>query len=223
MHTLRRLVIVALPPLILAALGASHPHSLENSTADYWRTLHVLLLPVFPLLGIAPWLVARRLGPWAATVAAALGYLYAVCYTALDVLAGIGAGSLQRAGFADAKRVLYDIANALALPGVLAYLAAAVLVSLLVVWRSFRSGARMGAPAASASTSRALALTLALTGALLTVAGAYSFLDSHVYPPRGVLTMFALAVGWSLLLIASGREVPARDGGRLSGGGTAAP
>jgi hypothetical protein len=34
---------------------------------------------------------------------------------------------------------------------------------------------------------------------VLVIAASVSFLNSHVYWPRGVLTMYALAVGWGLL------------------------
>ena len=37
-------------PLILAAVGTVHPHHLTVATARHWTVLHVVLLPVFPLL-----------------------------------------------------------------------------------------------------------------------------------------------------------------------------
>lgn len=39
----------------------------------------------------------------------------------------------------------------------------------------------------------------AWVGAVLTVAAAVSFLDSHIYWPRGVVTMVVLALGFLLL------------------------
>jgi hypothetical protein len=89
------LTVLTGPPLVLAGAGLAHPMHLTADTAGRWRDLHVLLLPIFPLLGLGPWLVIRRENPVLGTVAAILGYGYAVFYTALDVLAGIGAGSLE--------------------------------------------------------------------------------------------------------------------------------
>jgi hypothetical protein len=177
-----RLAVVAGPPLLLAVLGLTHPITLTVDTASDWRDLHVLLLPIFPLLGLAPWLVARQEGPAWGWVAAVLGYVYAAFYTALDVLAGIGAGSLQQAGLQGGPSVLFTQADDLVRYGVWAYLAAAVLASGLVIRRAGWAG---------------------LPGAVLVIGGAWSFLDSHIFWPRGVLTMLALALGWAALTLAA--------------------
>jgi len=42
------------PGLALSVLGAFHPAQLTPATAAAWWQLHVVLLPVFPLLGAAP-------------------------------------------------------------------------------------------------------------------------------------------------------------------------
>lgn len=184
MHRHRTLLLLAVagPPLLLAGLGLAHPAHLTARTADAWKDLHVVLLPVFPLLALAPWLLTRgehRAVRWAAI---GLGYAYAVLYTALDVLAGIGAGVLQQAGAVDQKRFLFAEGNDLADFGVWAYLLAASLAAAVALRRS-----RLAA----------------LPGAVLVVAGAVSFLDSHVYWPRGGLTMVVLAVGWAALAVAA--------------------
>ena len=184
MHRHRTLLLLAVagPPLLLAGLGLAHPAHLTGGTADAWKDLHVVLLPVFPLLALAPWLLTRgehRAVRWAAI---GLGYAYAVLYTALDVLAGIGAGVLQQAGAVDQKRFLFAEGNDLADFGVWAYLLAASLAAAVALRRS-----RLAA----------------LPGAVLVVAGAVSFLDSHVYWPRGGLTMVVLAVGWAALAVAA--------------------
>nr|BFE82415.1 hypothetical protein GCM10020093_050160 [Planobispora longispora] len=50
--------------------------------------MHLLLLPVFPLLAGSLLFLLRGLeGPWV-TVARAGSYLYAIFYTALDAIAG---------------------------------------------------------------------------------------------------------------------------------------
>ena len=174
------LLLVGGPPLLLAALGLAHPAHLTASTADTWKNLHIVLLPVFPLLALAPWLLTRgehRAVRWSAI---ALGYTFAALYTALDVLAGIGAGALQQAGAVDQKRFLYAEGNALADYGVWAYLLATVLTAAVAL-RSARLAA--------------------LPGAILVVAGAIAFLDSHIYWPRGGLTMVVLAIGWTALAL----------------------
>ena len=98
------------------------------------------------------------------------------------MLAGIGAGALQQAGAVDQKRFLYAEGNDLAEYGVYAYLLAAVLAAVVALRR-----ARLAA----------------LPGAVLVIAGAVSFLQSHVYWPRGGLTMVVLAIGWAALAIAA--------------------
>lgn len=177
---LLRLGAVVVPPLVLAAAGLAHPMTLTDDTASMWRGMHLALLPVFPLLGFAPWLVVRRDQPALAPVAAVLGYVYAVFYTALDVLAGIGAGALWQAGATAQAPVLFRNGNDLAWYGVWAFLAATVLAVVVALRRHGRA---------------------ALPGALVVLGAAVSFLDSHIYWPRGVLTMLALAVGWAALTV----------------------
>ena len=175
---------VVLPPVALAAAGLPHPQDLTASDALVWRNIHLVALWLFPLLALAPWLVLRERHPRLAVVAAVLGYLFACGYTALDVLAGIGAGGLALAGL-PGEGVLFSLGRALALPAVIAYLAATVLAALAAV-----------------ATRR----PIAVLGALLVVAGAVSFLTSHIYPPRGVITMLVLAAGWAILVVARPRE-----------------
>jgi hypothetical protein len=98
----------------------------------------------------------------------------------LDVLAGIGAGGVKAGtGDEEAIRTLFHLGNALATVGVYAYLAATLVAAAGVLPR-----ARLPA----------------LPGALLVVGGAISFLDSHIYWPRGVLTMIFIGLGWAALI-----------------------
>lgn len=161
------------------------------------------LLPVFPLLGLAPWLVARHAGRALSWLTALLGYTYAVFYTALDVLAGIGTGAVRdRVGDTPAIAVLFVQANDLATVGVWSLLVATVTAAVVAL--------RRGGAAA-------------LPGAALVIAGATVFLDSHIYWPRGGLAMLALAAGWALIAWATRFGRPARPGrGGLSRGGVAA-
>jgi len=183
------LVIAGLPGLLLALIGLSHPMYLTDDTAMGWRTLHIVTLPLFPLLGVAPWWLAREHSRLLGMVCAVLGYAFAAGYTALDVLAGIGAGGLQLDNGGFGKQVLYDLADALALPGCVALLVASALAA--------------GPVLVTASSARARAL--AAVGALLVVLSAFSFLTSHIYWPRGGLTMLGFAAGWTLLVLVDRR------------------
>lgn len=130
-----------------------------------WLELHVGLLPVFPLLAIAPWLIARRENRRLGWIVAGFGFIYAVFYGALDAVAGIGAGTLQLGGVAGTD-LLFRQGNTLAAIGVIAYLMATLLAAGAVLWR------------------RRLA---AVPAALITLGAARSFLDSHIYWPVGGL------------------------------------
>ncbi|MDQ3592055.1 MAG: hypothetical protein M3386_04030 [Actinomycetota bacterium] len=174
----RSLVLaVALPGLLIGTIGIFHPAHLTDSSAQQWLDLHVVLLPLFPLMALGPWLLARQAGAVAGWAALVLGYVFAMFYTGLDLVAGAAAGALTLAGSAGVN-TMYGLGNDLAEVGVWAHLAAAVFVSGLV-------GARAGARA--------------LPGMLLVIAASVSFLDSHIYWPGGVVTMYALALGWAAL------------------------
>ena len=82
-----RVLLAALPALAAALLGLAHPVFLTADTADRWSLAHLLLLPVFPLVGLAlVWLLRGDRSPlaWAARLAA---YAWAVLYGALDAIA----------------------------------------------------------------------------------------------------------------------------------------
>jgi uncharacterized membrane protein YczE len=188
-----RVAIVAVPPLILAAAGVTHPMQLTPQTAAYWRDMHIWLLGVFPLLALSPWLLLRPESAPLRWAAALLGYVYAAGYTGLDVLAGIGAGAVEeRTGDHDSTDALFHYAGDLATVGVYAFLAATALAVVVLVRRA---GLAAG------------------PGGVLVVGAAYSFIDSHILWPRGVVTMLALAVGWTALLWAADRR-PAPDAGQ---------
>jgi hypothetical protein len=181
------LVATAVPPLLLAALGSTHPTMLTPASAPWWRDLHVIGLVLFPLLVLGPWVVVRARSSVVEAAVVVLGLVYGCCYTALDVLAGIGAGQETVViGPGPWVPTLFGIADRLALPGVYAYLAMAVIggVTAMIVARG------LAARAAAA------------VGTVLVVGGAWSFLTSHIYPPVGVATMVVLAVGWTTLAVA---------------------
>ncbi|MDT5013864.1 MAG: hypothetical protein QOD39_24, partial [Mycobacterium sp.] len=75
-----------LPPVLIGLIGITHPAHLTFGASGYWRNLHVVLLPLFPLLALGPWLATRAIDRTYAWVALVLGFVYACFYTALDVL-----------------------------------------------------------------------------------------------------------------------------------------
>jgi hypothetical protein len=87
---------------------------------------------------------------------------------------------------------LFGIADQVVLPGVYAYLAASVLVTVVLLL-----------------TVDGAARAVVIVGGALAVGGAAVFLTSHIYWPVGVATMLALAVGWGLLVLPG--PAPARS------------
>lgn len=176
---------IAAAPVVLAGLGLTHPVDLNPATASYWRTLHLLLLPIFPLLGVNLWWLLTAAPGAVAFLARTLALVYIAFYTALDVLAGVAAGLVvERAsstGAGDLSEVtgwLFTQANALAVVGVVAFLLACGLTGAVLVRRCGQG---------------------ALGGALLLIAGAAVFTRSHVYFPDGVAAMLVMAVGFAWL------------------------
>lgn len=170
---------VALPPLVLASAGLTHPMDLTPATAHHWWFLHVLLLPVFPLLGVVICVLLRGEGgvlAWTARIAA---FGYAVYYTGLDTLAGIAAGVAVDTDPGDpATARLLQIGNQLAVPGEWCYLIA-VLLTAAVLTR--RGGRRV------------------LPGAVILVVATIPFLFGHIYWPVGVFAMLGTAIGAAAL------------------------
>jgi hypothetical protein len=190
--TLRRLglyVAVALPPLVLAAIGVTHPQHLTMASALYWRNLHIVTLPIFPLLGFSPWLIVRfrhNLAlSWAAGI---LGFVFAVFYTGLDVLAGIGAGGLKLDSMGMATTTVFGLGNSLGAIGAIALICAALLAGVVSIvsagWR-------------------------AIPGALLVLVGSIFLWRDHIYFPIGVLGQLFLALGWVALVAALRRSLNA--------------
>ena len=186
-------LLVALPALIIAAAGLAHPVFLTPDTAERWQLAHLILLPAFPLLAVSIVALLRgERGPaaWGARV---LAFAYAVLYGALDAIAGIGAphqvlGAADRGDPAPPIGDLYEIGDRLGALGVYAFAAAGALTAL-VLFLSSRS-------------------PLALVGGVVVVAASYPFLQHHVFPPRGVLALVAIAVGLALLEVSRGRRTP---------------
>lgn len=177
-------LLVALPALGVAAAGLAHPVFLTPDTAERWRLAHLVLLPLFPLVGAMVWVVLRgERGPaaWGARLLAAA---YAVLYSALDSIAGIGAPqqvirSAERGDPDPPIGDLFEIGDAIGALGVYSLGAAGLLAGLVLFLRT-RS-------------------PLAPIGAVVLAAACYPFLTDHVFPPRGVLALVGVAIGLALL------------------------
>ncbi|HEV2780057.1 MAG TPA: hypothetical protein VGX25_11750 [Actinophytocola sp.] len=183
---------MALPGLALAGFGVAHPSGLDAATAQWWATLHVLLLPVFPLLAAALWILLAPAPPVLRRPGRLAAFGFATFYTGLDAVAGIAAGTVVRAerGPTPALGEVFAIGDTLGTIGAWSFLAAGL---ILVAATARHAGWR------------------ALPGALLLLPAAVSFLDSHIFWPRGVLTMIAIAAGLVLLSLAGSRR-PSRSG-----------
>lgn len=179
------LLAVTVPAIVLAGLGLTHPHHLDSTTAGWWTDLHVVLIPIFPLLGVAYWVLLRgRTGvlAWIARIAA---FCYIGFYGALDALAGIGTGTVMlRSGARGADERpeiewLFNAGNQLGRIGSWSLLIAAVLTSIVLLLE--RRDATV------------------IAGGIVLVLAGISFLNAHIYWPHGVLTMLAMALGFGLL------------------------
>lgn len=186
-------VLVAMPGVLLGVAGLAHPVFLTPETAERWRLVHLVLLPVFPLLGASVWLLLLgERGPlaWGAR---GLAFAYAVLYGALDSIAGIGAShQVQRTAARGEDRPpvedLFAIGDLLGRLGVAA-LALAVLLTAVVL---LRRGAGPLAPA----------------GAAVALAGTWLLDRHHVFPLRGVAGVLLVAVGLGLMAAVAHRRVP---------------
>lgn len=189
------LVLVMLGPVLLALAGLVHPSGLSAATASRWVWLHIVLLPVFPLLALG-YVVLLRQRPRTGTarvarmVAWICAAVYAAAYTGLDAVAGIAAGTVagQPGDPTELRRLvlaLYKTGDGLGTVGVCAFLATTLAAALSL---GSRHGIRV------------------LPGTVVLLAAGWSFLDSHIFSPRGVQTMLAMAVGFALLTWATVRR-----------------
>ncbi len=177
-------LLVALPGLLIAAVGLTHPLFLEPDTAERWRLGHLLLLPAFPLLAVALFVVLRGERSPAAWGARALAVVYALLYGTLDTVAGIGAPqqvirAAERGEDRPPINDLFEIGDKIGHVGVYALAISAALAGLVLFLRT-RS-------------------PLAPLGAAVIMAACYPFYRFHVFPYRGVLAMVAMGVGFALL------------------------
>lgn len=191
--------VAAAPALVLAGIGVTHPDDLTVATAPWWTTLHIILVPLFPLLGAAVWFLVRGvpgvLG-WTARVAA---FGYVAFYTVLDVLAGIAGGELvglrgdnEQAVTVEAIDAVGDIGRSLGQIGSWCFIVACVAASVALLVRRGQA---------------------ALPGGILLLIGAVAFDSTHIYWPAGVVSMLLLAAGFAALAVrpADRTGSPARE------------
>lgn len=176
-------LIVALPAFALALVGSFHPTFLNPDTADRWFVAHLVLLPLFPLPGLALWwLVRNDTGPVALAVRL-LAYAYAVLYTLLDAASGVvlswvvgEADDQGRPG--PALDLFFQIGDDIGRPGALCLLVGAILMALQ---RYQRDG------------------WLVLVGGGLLALGAWMLYKYHVFPgsfpESGVLGAIIMGAG----------------------------
>ena len=137
----RRLLLIG-TPVLLASLMIVHQLIDPFERPLAFLTLHLLLLPLFALMGVAIWALLEGVGgavAWAARVAA---FLFLVGYVALDAISGIAASVLLASGTPwskEATRALFASGPA-AIPTTLAVLAwrVSVLLAALALYRAGR-------------------------------------------------------------------------------------
>ncbi|MGW5714986.1 hypothetical protein ACWEVP_02365 [Amycolatopsis sp. NPDC003865] len=187
-------VLFAAPGLLLAGFGAVHPAVLDAATAPRWTELHIVLLLVFPLPAAAQWFLLAPAPRWIRWPGRLAAFGFAAFYGGLDAVAGIAAGTVtgSQHGATPVVGSLFEVGDLLGHLGAGLFLAS----NVLIVVGMARAGLRV------------------VPGAVVLLAASVSFLDSHIFWPRGVLTMIGVAIGMSLL----GRfvrfsTVTATDGG----------
>ncbi|WP_086663551.1 hypothetical protein [Lentzea kentuckyensis] len=181
-----RAVLFALPGLLLAGFGAVHPALLDAASASSWAALHIVLLPVFPLLAVAQWLLLTPAPPWLRWPGRLAAFGFAAFYGGLDAVAGIAAGTVVHAqnGVTPVVGAVFAIGDLLGHIGSACFLVANALIA--------------GAAVARAKWR-------VTPGAVVLLVASVSFLDSHIFWPRGVFTMIGVAVGMSWLCLAGDR------------------
>jgi hypothetical protein len=89
----RRLLLLG-TPLVLAPLMILHQLIDQFERPDAFLALHLLLLPLFALMGVAVWALLEGVGGAAAWAVRALAFVLLVGYVALDAISGIAASAI---------------------------------------------------------------------------------------------------------------------------------
>ena len=137
---LRRLLLIG-TPLALALLMIVHQLIDQFERPVAFLALHLLLLPLFALMGLAIWVLLKGIGGAMAWSARAAAFVFLVGYVALDAISGIAASAILASGAPwslEATRALFASRPA-AVPTMVAVLAWRVSV-LLAAWALYRAG-----------------------------------------------------------------------------------
>jgi len=137
----RRLLLIGTPP-VLVLLMIVHQLIDQFERPIAFLVLHLLLLPLFALMGVAIWVLLEGVGgvvAWAARVAA---FVFLVGYVTLDAISGIAASAILASGAPwsrEATRALFASGPA-AIPTTVAVLAwrVSVLLGALALYRAGR-------------------------------------------------------------------------------------
>jgi len=142
---------------------------------------------VFPLLAAAQWFLLTPAPPPLRLPGRLASFGFATFYGGLDAVAGIGAGTVVHAQNAvtPVTGAVFGIGDTLGYIGATCFLVANILIV-----------------AATARHAR----WRVVPGAVLLVTASLSFLDSHIFWPRGVVTMLGVGAGMYLLHLVSGPE-----------------
>jgi hypothetical protein len=138
--TLRRLLLLG-TPLVLALLMVVHQLIDQFERPEAFLLLHLVLLPLFALMGVAVWALLEGVGGATAWAARAAAFVFLVGYVALDAISGVAASAILASGAAwstEATRALFTSGPA-AIPTTVAVLAWRVSV-LLAAWALYRAG-----------------------------------------------------------------------------------
>lgn len=169
-----RTLLVALPGLVLAGIGLTHPHHLDASTALWWQNMHVILAVIFPLLGAAQWVLLEDTPKYVRYPARVVSFGYVVFYGALDALAGIGGGAMTLNGAREAAAPVFRIGNQLGTVGAWCFFAVSIAIAGCALLKHRLK---------------------AIPGAVFLLAGSFLFLNSHIYWPKGVIACTCIAIG----------------------------
>jgi hypothetical protein len=181
---------VTAPPLILLGVGLTHPAHLTVASAGWWTTMHQLLVPLFPLLAAAVWVLLRRDHTALAHFGRVAAVGFAVFYGTLDAVSGVAAGIVVQAeGSTEAAALdpLFAAGKIFAYLGGYSLLAA-VAAAIGCTWLSGTRPATFW------------------VGAMLALGGAAVVARFHIYFPYGTATMGCLAIGFCLIELARQRR-----------------
>jgi hypothetical protein len=136
----RRLLLIG-TPLALAPLMVLHQLIDQLEQPDAFLVLHLLLLPLFALMGVAIWALLEGIDGGAAWAARVAAFVFLVGYVALDAISGVAASAilaLSAPWSTEAAKALF-VSGPAALPTTVAVLAWRVSV-LFAAWALYRAG-----------------------------------------------------------------------------------